>query len=941
MASVQCSIRSGGSVTTSAYSGTNNKVRLSITSVYYDTVTTNITANWSMTMVNSSGSKFNFIAAAGWVNGTEVNFTHPASDYTYYWSWSDWSDGTVIASGSTTFSYRTSFSIDVKGMFNYGWTTTRWNNNTGCVNADAVTCHISVPSVGNPSVSLSSPTKTTTTVSTTVTASAGTNGGNVSVSTSLNGRSQSGTGLKTWSGLYPHTTYTISSTATNSAGKTASTSTSVTTNTPSAPTYTVSFDSISRTSARMVIDITADPDNYWKIHYYSTSDSWLGATSKAVGTYSYTYSGLSPNTTYTVYTRVGATNAAGTADQDVQSRVARTFKTTGNNPSITSHGVQTYGQTTMTMKYSASYDTNDSLSSYKWDVGTSTSYGKTFNNTNSLTGLTANTTYYYRLTVTSSQGRSSTATGSFKTDYATQQVTSITSEDITETSVSGVVNIPNPTWLTNLTIWIYSGDTLINTITKTSGINASNSFLFEDLSPGTNYEIRARITTKTQNSSGAYNSNIKTLAVTTVDASPVHVIKSDGTDKKYKMYVMGKGNIYNPNVLTWQNGYYANGSIGQSISEVLTQSTEVNGGAASTSSFIEILPNIQYTITNNDIDVDFIIHGTDSSNKITTVGYTISPGQSYAYTGTPSTNRLWISIKSNTNPVINYATAKFFKLNIFRTIEKTLIPKDNIVYINGKIRYIDIVQAGSNHETDGTDSRIVALKVYDSAGNDIALNKTVTMIKGKNPADLQRITDGDITSTDYASISGKTSNDLETIVRVDLGKDYTDIDHVTLWRYYQDGRTYLNTKLYGRDATTRLTWKFHDFRIQGEYAETSTGYSSSISHEIIERVPVIISILQEPNNSTNTIVGTKLTINAEWLTSIPPVLNSWISYRTDAILAANQGRLLKNEIGNLSELSTTAKDSLVEAINEVWSNYLGSDEYTNVLNAVLNAILNR
>lgn len=734
------------------------------------------------------------------------------------------------------------------------------------------------------------------------------------------------------SGLTPNTSYNFYTQVTNNSdGEGTGLSPIGFTTSGNAPTASsLNVSNVTRTSASLSISASYDT-NAWNsssTYQYGTSTSYGSSTGASM-------IGLTPNTTY--YVRGYVT--------DNWSRdsgwVSNSFKTTGNNPSITSHGVQTYGQTTMTMKYSASYDINDSFSSYKWDVGTSTSYGKTFNNTNSLTGLTANTTYYYRLTVTSSQGRSSTATGSFKTDYATQQVTSIVAEDITETSISGIVNVPNPTWLTNLTIWIYSGDTLINTITKTSGISASNSFLFEDLSPGTSYEIRARITTQTQNSSGAYNSNIKTLAVTTVDASPVHVIKSDGTDKKYKMYVMGKGNIYNPNVLTWQNGYYANGSIGQSISDVLTQSTEVNGGAASTNSFIEILPNIQYTITNNDIDVDFIIHGTDSSNKITTVGYTISPGQSYAYTGTPSTNRLWISIKSNTNPVINYATAKFFKLNIFRTIEKTLIPKDNIVYINGKIRYIDIVQAGSNHETDGADSRIVALKVYNSAGNDIALNKTVTMIKGKNPANLQRITDGDITSTDYASISGKTSNDLETIVRVDLGKDYTDIDHVTLWRYYQDGRTYLNTKLYGRDATTRLTWKFHDFRIQGEYAETSTGYSSSISHEIIEGVPVIISILQEPNNNTNTIVGTKLTINAEWLTSIPPVLNSWISYRTDAILAANQGRLLKNEIGNLSELSTTAKDSLVEAINEVWSNYLGSDEYTNVLNAVLNAILNR
>ena len=689
----------------------------------------------------------------------------------------------------------------------------------------------------------------------------------------------------------------------------------------------ISVSNISRTSATLSINASYDTNarNSSTTYQYGTTTNYGSSTGASM-------TGLSPNTTYYVRGRV-TDNWNRTSGWTTNS-----FTTTGNAPSITSHGVQTYAQTTMTMKYSASYDTNDSLGSYKWDVGTSTSYGQTFSNTNSLSGLSANTTYYYRLTVTSSRGRSSTATGSFKTDYPTQQVTSITIEDITDSSVGGIVNVPNPSWLTNLTIWIYEGDTLVNTITKSTDISASNSFLFEDLSPGTNYEIRARITTKTQNSSGGYNSNIKAVEAITGDSNFVSIIESDGTINQHKMYVMGKGNIYDPSVMGWQNGYYGTGVVGQSLSETLTQSTDTNGGAAASTTFIEILPNISYTITNDDTEVDFIIHGTDSSDVITTVGYTVSPGQSYVYEGTPDTNRLWVSIKSDTNPVVNYATAKFFKMNVFRTIEKTLIPKDNIVCPNGKIRYIDIIQAGNSIDTG---SHIVALKVFDSSGEDIALNKTVTMIEGKDPLNLSRITDGNTETSDYAQISPKTSVNLETVVRVDLGKDYTDIDHVILWRYYADGRRYLNTKLYGRDATTKLTWKFQDFRSQGEYVETSEGYSSTVRREVIEGVPVILSVLQEPNNSTSTLVGTKITINADWLASVPPVLDSWISYRTDAILAANQGRLLKAEIGSLSGLTTTAKDSLVEAINEVYGGYDGSNEYTNILNAILNAVLNR
>lgn len=825
--------------------------------------------------------------------------------------------------------------------------------------------------------------------------------------------------------ISPYSSYTITQTCSGSSwGGNINGSLSVTIpqqSTPPRPTITRSVSDITRTSAKLNVSCSSNPYGYWKIHWYNVNGSWAGSSGNGeTGSWSYSQSGLTANTSYNFYTQttnnsdgegdglspIGFTTSGNapiansisvsnisrtsatlsiSASYDTNARNSSTtyqygtttnygsstgasmtglspnttyyvrgrvtdnwnrtsgwatnsFTTTGNAPSITSHGVQTYAQTTMTMKYSASYDTNDSLGSYKWDVGTSTSYGQTFSNTNSLSGLSANTTYYYRLTVTSSRGRSSTATGRFKTDYPTQQVTSITIEDITDSSVGGIINVPNPSWLTNLTIWIYEGDTLVNTITKSTDISASNSFLFEDLSPGTNYEIRARITTKTQNSSGGYNSNIKAVEAITGDSNFVSIIESDGTINQHKMYVMGKGNIYDPSVMGWQNGYYGTGVVGQSLNETLTQSTDTNGGAAASTTFIEILPNISYTITNDDTEVDFIIHGTDSSDVITTVGYTVSPGQNYVYEGTPDTNRLWVSIKSDTNPVINYATAKFFRMNVFRTIEKTLIPKDNIVCLNGKIRYIDIIQAGNSVDTG---SHIVALKVFDSSGEDIALNKTVTMIEGKDPLNLSRITDGNTETSDYAQISPKTSVNLETVVRVDLGKDYTDIDHVILWRYYADGRRYLNTKLYGRDATTKLTWKFQDFRSQGEYVETSEGYSSTVRREVIEGVPVILSILQEPNNSISTLVGTKITINADWLASVPPVLDSWISYRTDAILAANQGRLLKAEIGSLSGLTTTAKDSLVEAINEVYGGYDGSNEYTNILNAILNAVLNR
>ena len=636
-----------------------------------------------------------------------------------------------------------------------------------------------------------------------------------------------------------------------------------------------------------------------------------------------------------------ATQYGGPNDTYLQGKQNHYVTTSGDAPTITSHGVQTYGQTTMVMRYTATYDTNSSLSSYRWDYTTGTlpsgPTDPTALNTNTISGLTPNTTYNYRLVVIEDvAGRASSVTGTFKTDYATQQITSIVEGDITETSLSVVVNVPNPSWLNSLTCWLYESDgtTLIATRNVTSGITAANSFLFEDLEPGTEYVVKAQINTYSQTASvGGYDSDIEQLSVTTLDASPVSVIRSDGTITKHKAYVMGKGDIYNPRRMTWQNGYYAIGAVGDDITTLLTQSTSTSGGSASTVGYITILPAIEYTITNND-EVDFIIHGTDSSGIVTSAGYTLSPGSSYTYIGSSSTTRLYISIESDTNPMINYATAPYFKLNIYRTVQTTLIPKENFVYINGKIRYIDIVQAGSN-ENNG--SHIVELEVYDEAGNNIALNKSATVVKGGEYGNLDVITNGVVDSSYYANIEPKSDNDLQTIVRVDLGQEYTDIQYVKLWRYWKDNRTYYQTGLYGRDATTRMTWKFQSYKHEGEYAETADGYTGRVYYQEINSFPIITSVVLDPPNTQASLEGTKMTIGAEWVTYIPPVLDSYVSYRTDAILAANRGRLLKIDIGDLSELITDDKQNLVDAINEIYTDYMGESGYTNVLDALLDA----
>lgn len=50
---------------------------------------------------------------------------------------------------------------------------------------------------------------------------------------------------------------------------------------------------------------------------------------------------------------------------------------------------------------------------------------------------------------------------------------------------------------------------------------------------------------------------------------------------------------------------------------------------------------------------------------------------------------------------------------------------------------------------------------------------------------------------------------------------------------------------------------------------------------------------------------------------IPQIIDNLTSTSTKDGLSANQGRVLKNEHGDLTELYTQSKDTLVAAINEV------------------------
>lgn len=915
MAAVACSY--SGSASTSAYNGTNNKGQLAITGVSYETTTNKITVSWQLKLTNSGGgTRYNFIAIAGWIGGSEINFTH-ADEYSYYWSYSEWNDGSIVASGSSTFNATSSLSLSVKAMFNGGYSDARWNAGSYCVNGSG-TLSITLPSVGSPSVSFSTVSRDRTNITASISASAGTNGGNVSVSTTLNnGSAKTGTS-PSWGGLTPNTSYILKATATNSAGLTATSSNTVTT-TGNAPTINSITVSPSRTSATLSPSTSFDTNasqSSWTIKYgtstsYNLSSNNLGLTN------------LTPNTTYyysvTVTDNWGRTSAAKTGS----------FKTTGNNPTINSHGVKTYTQTSVEMQYSASYDTNDALSSYKWEYGTSTSYGNSATGTNTISGLSANTTYYYRLTVAGTQGRSSTATGSFKTDPATVTISALGISEITETTAKVDYTFNNPSNVEQF----YVIETVLEKEDGTSqSYQVANAIppyskVYDNLEPGSKYTCKARVGIKGQ-SGTIYYSQWTSRDFETLASSPFVRIDSNGTIKHYKGYALGKADIYNGYGSEWSSGIYSGTSS-------LVLNTSSNG--VSKLGHIEVLPNTDYTLQIPEQlfkgQVRFFFTNSEDKNP---TNLPITAGSTADYHTSAEQTRLYISfVETESSPdfTLSVGTARYISCHVYKQSQKVMLDKESIVTLNNKIRYIDISQKGyTKNGIDYMDGKIVELDVYDKSGNNISLGKTVTIEKGTglNP---ENVTNGSHDGLTYCKLNNSSNT---TTVRVDLGREYSydQVDRVVLWR--ETGCIYQESRLLGLDANKQITWKFHSYKSEGTYQETADGHTARARKAKTNHTIYISSIL---NILDNPPFADKITINADWDIAIPPVIADLTTHRVDAIIAANSGRLLKNDIGDLTALTTTEKSNLVDAINEIWNNINKTNDEFTTLDFVLGAII--
>ena len=123
---------------------TQSAIKMEITSVTYETTTNQLNIGWALKLVaGSTGSRWNCSGIQGKINDEQVSFIHNSSGYK--WTYNQWSNGETKASGTYTCTAQSSVSLFCKAMFDYGYTSDRWNNNTKCVSKTG-TLTITIPS---------------------------------------------------------------------------------------------------------------------------------------------------------------------------------------------------------------------------------------------------------------------------------------------------------------------------------------------------------------------------------------------------------------------------------------------------------------------------------------------------------------------------------------------------------------------------------------------------------------------------------------------------------------------------------------------------------------------------------------------------------------------------------------------------------------------------
>jgi phosphodiesterase/alkaline phosphatase D-like protein len=418
-------------------------------------------------------------------------------------------------------------------------------------------------------------------------------------------------------GLYPNTTYHYRVIAQSTPGTTYGYDTTFTTPSLIPSVTTNSYSSLTSNSADLNGTVNANNASTTVTFEYGTSTSYgttVNATPNTVTgmtntSVSYSLSGLDPNTTY--HYRVVGVNSAGTSyGSDIS------FTTPAVAPTITTVAATSIASSSAVLN--GTVNANNAATTAVFDWGTSTSYGNTVTVSQSpisgmtttsvnysLSNLTPNTTYYFRLRGSNVAGSANGADLSFTTSTITPTATTNNASSIypTGATFNGTVNPNNASTTVSFDYGTSTsyGTTVTASQSPVTGIsNVSVSNTVSSLVPNTTYHFRVVATNSAGTTTGSDKSFNTPAVVATVTTAAATSITASGAT------LNGTVNANNASTtVTFEYG--TSTTYGTTVTA--TQSPVTGVTATNVSAAISgLLPNTTYhfrTVGNNSAGISY------------------------------------------------------------------------------------------------------------------------------------------------------------------------------------------------------------------------------------------------------------------------------------------------------------------------------------------------